>query len=39
MEAIRKDIADLIGIEIRSAQSRVSYTVLETPQEAADCFG
>lgn len=33
MEPIRKEIADLIGIEIRATQSHVSYTVLETTQE------
>lgn len=33
MEAIRKEIADLIGIDIRSSQSNISYTVLESVQE------
>lgn len=33
MEAIRKEIADLIGIDIRSTRSHISYTVLESVQE------
>ena len=33
METVRKEIADLIGIDIRSTQSNVSYTVLESVQE------
>ena len=33
MEAIRKEIADLIGIDIRSTRSHISYTVLESSQE------
>lgn len=33
METVRKEIADLIGIDIRSTRSHISYTVLESSQE------
>ena len=33
METVRQDIADIIGIDIHSMKSNVSYTVLETVQE------
>lgn len=33
IETVRKDIADLIGIDIRSLQPNISYTVLESVQE------
>ena len=33
IETIRQDIADIIGIDINSIKSSVSYTVLETVQE------
>ena len=33
IETVRQDIADIIGIDIYSIKSNVSYTVLETVQE------